>query len=130
MPAKTSKTTRAAKGAGAAKRAAKGAKAAGAAKGKKYAFNFRTGKVIIDHSRCPRCKTYDCAKACRLYGAGILKLEKGLPVLNVPPDEAERRDNECLACEQVCPWGAITIELTVKGLDDWESKAAKGKARA
>ena len=129
MPAKTSKTAKASKGAMAAKKAVKGAKA-GAAKAKKYSFNFRTGALTFDHSKCRKCKTYDCAKACRLYGAGILKMEKGLPVLNVPPDEAERRDNECLSCEQVCPWGAVTIELSVKGLDDWERKATANKARA
>ena len=93
---------------------------------KNYQFNFRTGTITIDQSICPKCDTYDCVKACRLYGSGILRLENGIPILNVPPEDAERRDNECLACEQVCPHGAVSIELSVEGLDRWEKKAGAG----
>jgi ferredoxin len=96
---------------------------------KKYEFNFRTGKVTIDQSICPKCDTYDCVKACRLYGSGILRLDDGIPVLNVTLEDAQRRDNECLSCEQVCPHGAVSIELAVTGLDDWEKKAGTGPAR-
>jgi Fe-S-cluster-containing hydrogenase component 2 len=86
-----------------------------------YSFETRTGRVSIDHSRCDGCKTLACVKACSLYGAGILRVEKGKPVLSVSLDEAKRRDNECLACEMDCHFHgqrAIVISLPIEGLSE------------
>ena len=78
-------------------------------------FKTRTTTITIDYSRCkaPDCG-FACVKACRLYGRGILKIERGLPKLAVSEEEARRLDNECLACEIHCEWeggGAIRIDV-------------------
>lgn len=80
-------------------------------------FNTRTGKILIDYSKCiaPKCG-FACVKADRLYGRGVLRIEKGKPVLNVSEKEASRLCNECLACEIYCEWyggKAIKIELPI-----------------
>lgn len=78
-------------------------------------FRTRTTVIRIDYGKCiaPKCG-FACVKACRLYGRGVLKIERGLPRLAVSEDEAKRLDNECLACEIHCSWhgsGAITIHV-------------------
>jgi dissimilatory sulfite reductase (desulfoviridin) alpha/beta subunit len=67
-----------------------------------YEFEFRTGKVTIDHEKCKDCKSYACVKACSLYGRAILRIRDGRPVLSVSPEEAKRLCIECLACELQC----------------------------
>lgn len=86
-----------------------------------YTFDFRTGRVSIDHAKCDGCTSFSCAKACNLYGSGILGIEKGRPVLTIPPEEAKRRCTECLACELGCRLRgrqAITILLPIMGLKE------------
>ncbi|MBI5956474.1 MAG: hypothetical protein HY871_05680 [Chloroflexi bacterium] len=87
-----------------------------------YSFEARTGRVSIDHEKCLGCMTFACAKACSLYGSGILRVEKGKPVLNIPLEEAKRRCIECLACEIDCSLQgqqAITISLPIAGLAEY-----------
>lgn len=87
-----------------------------------YEFEIRTGKVRIDHSICENCDSYECAKSCSLYGRNILRIKDGKPITFLPPEEVKRRDNECLACEFHCPYGAITIELPFPELDEFRRK--------
>ncbi|MBM4429329.1 MAG: hypothetical protein FJ026_03150 [Chloroflexi bacterium] len=87
-----------------------------------YSFETRTGSISIDHIKCESCKSLACVKACSLYGAGILKVERGKPVLNVTAEEAKRRDTECLACELDCHFRgqqAIVISMPVAGLEEY-----------
>lgn len=86
-----------------------------------YEFEFRTGRALIDHTKCGGCTSYACVKACSLYGRRILRLQGGKPVLSVPRDEAKRLCIECLACEWDClskGKGAITLVLPIQGLED------------
>ena len=88
-----------------------------------YIFEFRTGQVSIDYAKCDGCASFACAKACNLYGSGILRIEKGRPVLTIPPEEAKRRCTECLACEAGCHLRgrqAITILLPIMGLKEFK----------
>lgn len=90
-----------------------------------YEFEFRTGKVCIDHGKCTNCTTYACVKACSLYGSGILRVQERKPVLAIGADEAKRLCIECLACEYDCLFEgqkAITIVLPIPGLDELRSK--------
>ena len=90
-----------------------------------YEFEFRTGKVSIDHSKCTHCTTHACAKACSLYGTGILRIQEGRPLLGIGVDEAKRLCIECLACEHYClseGQEAITIALPIAGLDELRSR--------
>jgi len=90
-----------------------------------YCFGTRTGQICIDHAKCSACTTKACVDACSRYGAAILMLEDGKPVLNVSLEEAERRDTECLACEQECEVrgkGAIVIVLPINGLDEYRER--------
>jgi len=68
---------------------------------KPYSFDTVTGgKVIFDHDACQNCESKICVETCV---PGILELEKGVPVLNITPDEAqEGQCIECLACEVEC----------------------------
>ena len=87
-----------------------------------YTFEFRTGRVSIDHAKCDGCTSFACVKACSLYGSGILAMEKGTPVLAIPAEDAKRRCTECLACEMSCHLhgqDAITISLPIAGLDEY-----------
>ncbi len=79
------------------------------------AFKTRTCEIIIHYDKCiaPKCK-FACVKADRLYGRNVLKIVDSKPVLAVPPGEASRLCNECLACEINCNWsggGAIKINI-------------------
>jgi NAD-dependent dihydropyrimidine dehydrogenase PreA subunit len=95
-----------------------------------YEFEFRTGKVTIDYDKCAKCTSYACIKACSLYGRGILRLQKGKPVLAVPPEEVKKGQCiEDLSCEQDCQfYGAkgLRITLPIEGLDKFREKY-KGK---
>ena len=76
-------------------------------------FRTRTATVKINLDECvaPDCG-FACVKACRLYGRGVLKIEKGKPAMAVTEEEAMRIDNECLACEIHCYWygsGAVSV---------------------
>jgi len=87
-----------------------------------YTFEFRTGKVSIDHAKCGGCTSFACVEACSLYGSGILTIENGKPVLAISPQEAKRRCTECLACEIGCylhGQQAITISLPLAGLEEF-----------
>ena len=90
-----------------------------------YCFGTRTGRICFDHAKCGACTTKACIDACRRYGAAILMLEEGKPVLSVSLEEAERRDTECLACEQECKvrgLAAIVITLPIDGLGDYRER--------
>lgn len=89
---------------------------------KLYEFEFRTGKVIIDHAKCEGCDSYACVKACSLYGRAVLSVRGGKPVLAVEPEEAKRLCIECLACEEACRLegkGALRIALPLPGLEEY-----------
>jgi hypothetical protein len=89
-----------------------------------YSFDTRTGCVQIDHEKCQECTSKGCVEACKKYGAGILKVEQGKAVLSVQPEEAKRRDPECVACELEC-WlrgrQAIAISLPIAGPEQLRS---------
>jgi hypothetical protein len=89
-----------------------------------YSFDTRTGCIHIEHDRCQECTSKSCVEACKKYGAGVLAVEQGKALLNVPPQEAKRRDPECLACEVAC-WlhgkQAIHISLPIAGLEPLRS---------
>lgn len=90
-----------------------------------YEFEFRTGKVVIDRSKCEGCSTYACVKACSLYGRGVLSVRGGKPALAIERSETARLCIECLACEQDC-WlegkGAIRITLPIPGLEEYRKR--------
>lgn len=82
-------------------------------------FETKTGTIEIDRDECEKCDSYACVKACSHYGRNILKLQGGRPVLRYDPDEAKKRDNECLACEEACRvdgLDCINIILPIRGL--------------
>ncbi|MEW6716473.1 MAG: ATP-grasp domain-containing protein [Chloroflexota bacterium] len=85
-----------------------------------YAFKTITGgMVVFDHDACRECPTKICAQTCI---PGILKLEEGVPVLNISLEEAAKgRCVECLACEVECYFeghrGGRVI-LPIKGLEN------------
>jgi len=87
-----------------------------------YEFEIRTGKIRIDRTACENCREYECAKACSLYGRNIIRIKDGKPTTFMSPDEIKRRDNECLACEFHCPYGAISIELQFPELEKYLEK--------
>ncbi len=79
-----------------------------------YVIITRTLKIEIDHDKCKVCESYECVKACSIYGRNILRIKNGLPVTFLPPEDVKKRDNECLACEIYCPYNAVRIsELEV-----------------
>ncbi len=80
-------------------------------------ITLRTGKLKIDLHKCEKCDTYDCVKACSLYGRHLYRMEYGRigPILNYDIDEFRRRCIECLACEIMCPYNAIEIILPIEG---------------
>jgi len=88
-----------------------------------YFFETLTGKLSIDHQKCPDCRTKGCIEAC---SAEILKLEDGKPVLSVSREEAKKgKCTECLACEIFCTFheqGAIFIHLPIPGLKEYREK--------
>jgi len=91
-----------------------------------YFFETLTGKLSIDHHRCPDCRTKGCIEACK---AEILKLDDGKPVLSVSQEEAKKgKCTECLACEIFCTFheqDAIFIHLPIPGLKEYREKIVK-----
>jgi succinyl-CoA synthetase beta subunit len=91
-----------------------------------YSFETFTGKVFIDHNKCPDCRTKGCIEACK---AEILKLEDGKPVLSVSREEAKKgKCTESLACEIFCTFheqDAIFIHLPIPGLKEYRENIGK-----
>ncbi len=88
-------------------------------------FETRTGKIILDYSKCNGCNSFECVKACSLYGRGVLRIRGGKPVLGVSLEDAKRLCNECLACEIHCLLkanGAIKIILPIPGLEEYKRR--------
>ncbi len=87
----------------------------------KYQFDERTIKVIIDHAKCPNCRTKACVKGCSLYDRGILRLQNGIPMILTNLEDAKQMGTECLACEHECRLrglGALKIQVPIAGLDE------------
>lgn len=88
-----------------------------------YAFDTLTGRLSMDHAKCPGCKTKGCVPAC---APGILKLTDGRPVLAIPAEEAKKgKCTECLACEIYCRFhelDAIIVHLPIPGLNEYRNK--------
>jgi succinyl-CoA synthetase beta subunit len=93
-----------------------------------YVFSTLTGRIAFDHSKCPQCRTKGCVEACL---PKILKLEDGMPVLEITPEEARRgKCTECLACEIFCKFherNAIVIHLPIPGLKEYREKILAGE---
>jgi len=90
-------------------------------------FEFGTGKVIIDESKCINCGTYACVKACNHYGRSLyrINLKEKKPELAYGKDDLKRLCIECLACEQECflrGLKAITILLPMPELEEIRKK--------
>jgi succinyl-CoA synthetase beta subunit len=90
---------------------------------KAYIFETFTGRLSVDHGKCPSCRTKGCVEAC-VYK--VLKLEEGKPVLAIPAEEAKRgKCTECLACEIFCTFhelDAIIIHLPIPGLKEYRER--------
>lgn len=67
-------------------------------------FETRTGKIIIDDSKCPDCTSFACVKACSLYNGALyrINLKEHKPELTYNMADLKRLCTECLACEQEC----------------------------
>ncbi len=91
-----------------------------------YFFETLTGRIYVDHQKCPDCQTKGCVEAC---SAGILKIEEGKAVLSVPMLEAKKgKCTECLACEIYCTFheqDAIFIHLPIYGLKEYRERFTK-----
>lgn len=90
-------------------------------------FAEKSLTVKIDTSKCDTCKTKACADACKKYARGLLGInEQGrASVENRTSEECLRLGTECLACEFACKTlgnDAISIEIPVKGLDEYLAK--------
>lgn len=88
-------------------------------------FASRTGRVIIEDSKCPDCDTYACVKACSLYGRFLyrINLKEGKPEFAYNKEDLKRLCIECLACEQECylrGLNAITILLPMPELEQYK----------
>jgi len=96
-----------------------------------YVFNTLTGRLSFDHAKCPGCRTRGCVTACT---PGILKLEAGLPVLAIPPEDAKKgKCTECLACEIFCKFhelDAIIVHLPIPGLKEYREKVIAAEKSA
>jgi succinyl-CoA synthetase beta subunit len=88
-----------------------------------YAFETFTGSIHINHDRCAACGSKGCVESCH---AGILKLEKGLPVLaHSEADVKKGKCTECLACEIFCRFhekDALYIRLPIPGLREYREE--------
>ncbi len=91
-----------------------------------YFFETLTGRIFIDHQKCPNCQTKGCVEAC---SPGILKIEEGKAVLSIPLVEAKKgKCTECLACEIYCKFheqDAVFIYLPIPGLKDYRARFVK-----
>lgn len=88
--------------------------------GEPYTFETVTGGVVtFDHAVCRTCESKICVQECARQ---ILKLEGGVPVLNITREEAKKgRCVECLACEVECFFqgaGGGRVDLPIPGLDE------------
>jgi hypothetical protein len=89
-----------------------------------YSFDTVTGgTVTFDHAVCARCETKVCVQEC---ARKILRLNKGLPELNITREEAKAgRCVECLACEVECKFlgaGGGHVDLPIPGLEEYRQK--------
>jgi len=89
-----------------------------------YRFETVTnGVVTFDHAICAGCESKICVQECVPQ---ILKLQDGLPVLNITPEEAKKgRCVECLACEVECLFhgaGGGYVELPIPGLKEYRAQ--------
>jgi hypothetical protein len=87
-----------------------------------YEFEFKTGKITINHAQCLDCTRKPCIKACSLFGSNILRLETDKPVL--APSREETKQGACiedLSCELYC-WldgnHGLEIQLPLPGLSE------------
>ena len=90
-------------------------------------FAERTSIIKIDTSKCDTCETKACADACKKYARGLLGIDDQgrASVAHRNAEEVLRLGTECLACELACKTkgnNAITIEIPVKGLDEYLKK--------
>ena len=90
-----------------------------------YTFETVTGGVVtFDHAVCRTCESKICVQECARQ---ILKLEDGVPVLNITREEAKKgRCVECLACEVECFFqgaGGGHVDLPIPGLDEYRQGA-------
>jgi len=90
-------------------------------------FAEKSLTVKIDTSKCDTCETKACAEACKKFARGLLGIDdKGrASVAHRDTEEVLRLGTECLACELACKTkgnNAITIEVPVKGLDEYLAK--------
>ncbi len=88
----------------------------------KEPYQFETvtgGTVTYDHAACRDCESKICIETCV---PKILKLEDGVPVLNISLDEARKGGcSECLACEVECFFEGNRggyVSLPTPGLDE------------
>ncbi len=91
-----------------------------------YEFEFRTGKVSIDHNKCRQCTSFACVKACSLYGRGILRVQNKKPVLSPDPEDVKKGlCIEDLSCEYECSFRgrkALKITLPIQRLEKGRSR--------
>ncbi len=97
---------------------------------KPYRFGTVTGgTVILDHAACSQCESKICIETCV---ARILRLENGVPVLNITAEEAQAgRCIECLACEIECFFEGNRggqVLLPIEGLDAFRRGSAPAGA--
>ncbi|AFM39300.1 hypothetical protein Desaci_0226 [Desulfosporosinus acidiphilus SJ4] len=90
-------------------------------------FAEKSITVKIDTSKCDTCETKACADACKKYARGLLGInDQGkASVEHRSEEECLRLGTECLSCEFACRTrgnNAITIEIPVKGLDEYLKK--------
>ena len=88
-------------------------------------FWERTIKVVIDDSKCLKCPSFACIRACSMYDRGVLKVKGGKPAVLISEEELKRTGTECLACEYACKkdgLNAIKIEIPIPGLDEYKAK--------
>ena len=96
----------------------------------KHTFRFRTGQITIDHGKCARCDNYACVKADSLFGTNVLRIQHGIPVLTISPEDAKRLCNECLTCELYCQsYGnkGLSMDLDMFGLSEYRAKGSVQK---
>lgn len=83
-----------------------------------YCFDTITGSVTYDHNLCLECESKICVEKCVPH---ILKVENGVPVLNITHEEAKKgKCTECLACEVECYFHGNKgghVNLPVEGLE-------------
>lgn len=88
-----------------------------------YRFQTLTGEVVFDHDICLKCESKVCVEKCVPQ---ILKVENGVPVLNISREEAKKgKCTECLACEVECYFHGNKggrVDLPIPGLEEYRRK--------